>query len=142
MMDEYDLEKMGRQMNIEESGNQKGEDMQSVITQDRLKKFNEIQGGYESGAQEEEEEVNLMGDDVSNPNEGEEEHRDEVHSLKAKQQSVISQALLKSKIKSRGGDDGASVVSGISKQSSMKRTVISANGSVKTSKTYISHLER
>jgi hypothetical protein len=47
-MDDYDLEKMGKQMNIEETGGHKGDDMQSVITQDRLKKFNEIQGNEDN----------------------------------------------------------------------------------------------
>ena len=106
-MDEYDLEKMGKQMNIEETAGQKPDDMQSVITQDRLKKFNEITGGYEENYGEDE---NNRDDDLSNPNEAEgaEENLDEVHSLKAKQQSVISQALLKSKLASRReGNDAA-----------------------------------
>ena len=86
MMDDYDLEKMGKQMNIEDNGNQKGDDMQSVITQDRLQKFNEIYG-YENGntgGDNQEEDDEQIADDVSNPNEGDEERRDEVHSLKTK----------------------------------------------------------
>jgi len=51
-----------------------------------------------------------------------------------------SQAMLKSKLNRMKDDlDGRSMVSGMSKQSAYsKRTVISGNGSVKTSKTYIS----
>jgi hypothetical protein len=41
-MDDQDLEKIGKNLNIEEAFPARNEDMQSVITQDRLRKFNEI----------------------------------------------------------------------------------------------------
>ena len=80
---------------------------------------------------------------MRNPNEGFEEGRDEVHSLRSK--GTVSQAVLKSKLQRHARDeDGRSIISsGTSKHSVYsKRTVISGNGSVKTSKTYISQLER
>jgi hypothetical protein len=43
MMDDRELEKMNKNLNVEEK-----DDKASVITQDRLKKFNEIYG-FESG---------------------------------------------------------------------------------------------
>lgn len=43
MMDDKELEKIGKNLNIEEK-----DDKASVITQDKLKKFNEIYG-YEHG---------------------------------------------------------------------------------------------
>lgn len=73
MMDDKDLEKMGKNLNIEEK-----DDKASVITQDKLKKFNEIYGFDHGPAVEGEEEE--IDEQVSNPNEGEEQ-RDEVHSL-------------------------------------------------------------
>ena len=72
------------------NGSISNEDKASIITQDRLKKFNEIYG-YENGpatrieeGQEEGEELDqeLGIDDQSNPNEGYEEQKDEVHPLK------------------------------------------------------------
>lgn len=81
MMDDRELEKMSKNLNVEEQ-----DERASVITQERLKKFNEIYGfeggpaveGQEEGHEDGEQE----GDGVSNPNEGEE--RDEVHSLNSK----------------------------------------------------------
>ena len=59
------------------------EDKASIITQDRLKKFNEIYG-YENGpaTEEQEREGEEQEDEQSNPNEGlNEETKDEVHGL-------------------------------------------------------------
>ena len=58
-------------------------DRASIITQDRLKKFNEI-NGYENGpaTEELEQEEDEIQDEQSNPNEGiNEETKDEVHGL-------------------------------------------------------------
>eukprot|EP00347_Sterkiella_histriomuscorum_P011364 403372734 len=133
MMDEQDLEKIGHDLNIEDR-----DDKASVITQDKLKKFNEIYG-FEGGPAVEDQQEDE--EEVSNPNEGDEQ-RDEVHSL-GQNQNLKSKALLKSKLqKSHRNEDGQSIVSGATRSVYSKRTVMSANGSIKTSKTYISALER
>ena len=61
----------------------------SIITEDRLKQFNEIYG-YDDGnaihngeGEENEADFNRDNEEQSNPNEGE-ERKDEVHSLKSK----------------------------------------------------------
>ena len=83
MMDDRQLENMSKNLNIEEK-----DEKASVITQDRLRKFNEIYG-FEHGPatgdeeQNEEEEQDKPADLLSNPNEGDEQ-RDEVHSLHSK----------------------------------------------------------
>jgi hypothetical protein len=80
-MDERELEKMSKNLNVEDK-----DDKASVITQDRLRKFNEIYGFDHGPAvegneeQQEDEEGENPGDLLSNPNEGDEQ-RDEVHSL-------------------------------------------------------------
>ena len=87
-MDEQDLEKIGHDLNIEDR-----DDKASVITQDKLKKFNEIYG-FEGGPAVEDQQEDE--EEVSNPNEGDEQ-RDEVHSL-GQNQNLKSKALLKSKL--------------------------------------------
>ena len=70
-------------MNVD---NDKGDDKMSVITQDKLKMFNEIYG-YDHGPaieNDEEGEENDKVEELSNPNEGEDENKDEVHSLRSK----------------------------------------------------------
>ncbi len=97
-MDDRDLEKMSKNLNIDDK-----DERASVITQDRLKKFNEIYG-YENGPavdhenEEDEEGEGFNHEDelLSNPNEGEEQ-RDEVHSLASKNQ-FQSQGLLKGRL--------------------------------------------
>lgn len=84
-------------MNIEEG---KDADKASVITTDKLRKFNEIYG-FEHGPAidgENEEEEAGFDEDVSNPNEGDEQ-RDEVHSL-GQAHGLKSKALLKRKLRS------------------------------------------
>lgn len=104
-MDDNDLKRIGHDLNIEEG---KDADKASVITTDKLKKFNEIYGFEHGPAVEgdnEEEEVGV-DEDMSNPNEGDEQ-RDEVHSL-GQGQGLKSKALLKSKLRSTrsgAGDD-------------------------------------
>jgi hypothetical protein len=96
-LDEKQLEQMEKELEVKTddikayaNGSISNEDKASIITQDRLKKFNEIYG-YENGpatrideGQEEGEEFDqeLGVDDQSNPNEGYEEQKDEVHPLK------------------------------------------------------------
>jgi hypothetical protein len=96
-LDEKQLEQMEKELEVKTddikayaNGSISNEDKASIITQDRLKKFNEIYG-YENGpatrieeGQEEGEEIDqeLGVDDQSNPNEGYEEQKDEVHPLK------------------------------------------------------------
>jgi hypothetical protein len=68
-MDDKELEKMNLELNLEEK-----DDKASIITQDKLKKFNEIYG-FENGPavqddQEEDEDNEAMDED--NPNEGDE----------------------------------------------------------------------
>lgn len=78
---------MGKNLNIEEVP----DDKQSIFTQEKLKRFNEIQG-YEDGPFLEGEEEDLIHkhfEEASNPNEGE-EYRDEVHSLRSKQSQALS----------------------------------------------------
>lgn len=91
-MDDKELERMGQNLNIEDK-----DEKASIITQDKLKKFNEIYG-YEHGpaTENQDEEEGMDGDQVSNPNEGEEQ-RDEVHSLQNKG-DLKSQAALKGKL--------------------------------------------
>lgn len=64
-MDDRDLQRIGHDLNIEDK-----DDKVSVITTDKLKKFNEIYG-FEHGPAVEENEDD-QEEDVSNPNEGEE----------------------------------------------------------------------
>jgi hypothetical protein len=73
MMDDKELEKMGKNLDIDDK-----DDRASVITQDKLKKFNEI-FGYENGPALEGEEDDQDQEEPSN-HEGDEQ-RDEVHSL-------------------------------------------------------------
>lgn len=136
MMDDKELERMGYNLNIED-------DKQSVITTDKLKKFNEI-NGFDNGPAteqnpEDEEQIGGEGDALSNPNEGEEQ-RDEVHSL-GQGVNLRSSAALKGKL-NRNQDDRQSVISMSQRSVVSKRTVMSSNGTVKTSKTYISTLEK
>ena len=96
-LDERQLEQMEKDLEFKTddikayaNGSISNEDKASIITQDRLKKFNEIYG-YENGpatrieeGQEDGEEMDqqeLGIDDQSNPNEGFEEQKDEVHPL-------------------------------------------------------------
>ncbi len=78
-MSDEQLDKMRNNLNMEVDD--PNEDKMSVITEDKLKKFNEIYG-YEHRDEEEEEEADKV-DDLSNPNEGD-EVRDEVRSLRSK----------------------------------------------------------
>ena len=64
-MDDRDLQRIGHDLNIEDK-----DDKVSVITTDKLKKFNEIYGFEHGPAVEENEDE--QEEDVSNPNEGEE----------------------------------------------------------------------
>ena len=109
MMDETELEKMSKNLAVDDK-----DERASVITQDRLKKFNEIYD-YEHGPavlnnedqNQEDEEGEFgerVGDLLSNPNEGEEQ-RDEVHSLLSRgTNNFQSKAALHGKGKS-GFDD-------------------------------------
>lgn len=70
-MDDRELEKMSKNLNEDDK-----DDKASVITQERLKKFNEIYG-FEGGPAVDGEEANddeeqLERDEISNPNEGDE----------------------------------------------------------------------
>lgn len=86
---EKELDVKGDDIRAYANGSISNEDKASIITQDRLKKFNEIYG-YENGPAtrledgiEDVDEDNVYGvDDQSNPNEGLEEQKDEVHPLK------------------------------------------------------------
>lgn len=74
MMDENELQRIGHDLNIEDR-----DDKASVITTDKLKKFNEIYG-FENGPALDDQQQDDEDEGVSNPNEGDEQ-RDEVHSL-------------------------------------------------------------
>lgn len=81
-MNEKELETMGANFNIGD----KADDQASVITQDKLKQFNEIYGfdnGPAVAGEGEGEDQELLDDEQSNPNEGD-ERKDEVHSLRSK----------------------------------------------------------
>ena len=78
------------------------DDRASIITQDKLKKFNEIYGfdhGPAVEGEEENEDEQFREEEQSNPNEGE-EIKDEVHSLASKaigpKSSAVRSKLTKS----------------------------------------------
>ena len=107
-MDEIELEKMSKNLAVDDK-----DEKASVITQDRLKKFNEIYGfehgpavdGNEDQNNEDEEGEfgERVGDLLSNPNEGEEQ-REEVHSLLSRATNNLqSKAALHGK--GKGGFD-------------------------------------
>ena len=93
-LDDNQLEQIEKELDVKPddikayaNGSISNEDRASIITQDRLKKFNEIYG-YENGpatrieeGTEEDDQQDAI-DDQSNPNEGHEEQKDEVHPLK------------------------------------------------------------
>lgn len=64
-MDDQDLQRIGHDLNIEDK-----DDKASVITTDKLKKFNEIYGFDHGPAVDDQEEE--QDEDGSNPNEGDE----------------------------------------------------------------------
>jgi hypothetical protein len=80
-MNEKDLERMGSNFNEDDK-----DDQASIITQDKLKQFNEIygfEGGPAVNGEVEEDQDIMIDDEMSNPNEGDEK-KDEVHSLRSK----------------------------------------------------------
>ena len=79
-MDENQLEDMSKNLNMENEGLDKN----STITEDMLKRFNDIYGYENRDEDEEQDQVNELD---GNPNEGEalDEMKDEVHSLRSKQ---------------------------------------------------------
>jgi len=69
---------------------------QSVITEDRLKRFNEIQGVVEDDPDEVKLEEEDYVDELGNPNEG--TVNDDTKSVRSKAHSHLSEALIKSRL--------------------------------------------